>query len=67
MNPLQMTTVGGLIKKIVAINPNLNVAEISQIIRGATTVRKGGLDHAGDVEVVDEKLALAVAQATTLQ
>ena len=60
----QRTSAGAVIKKIHEINPSLGVIEISKIVRGATTTRKGELDDAGDVEVIDEERALQMARNT---
>jgi hypothetical protein len=60
-------SVGGLVKKIMDINPELGIQEIVQLIRMAT--RSQG-KMAGDyeaMEIVDEKQALALAQSTLKQ
>ena len=53
---------GSLIKKILAINPDLGVREISMIIRQATSKRTGVSKDYTDVEVIDEKQALDLAK-----
>lgn len=57
------TSVGSLTKKIMAINPDLNVQEIIWLIRQATRTQSGP-DAA---ETIDEGYALELAKATLIQ
>ncbi len=54
-------SVGGLIKKILSVNPDLGVSEIAAIIRQATVKRVDGNGEYGSTEIVDEKLAIEIA------
>lgn len=55
---------GSLIKKIIEINSELGIREISSIIRQSTH-RQGSETHEyADVEVIDEEKALRLARAT---
>jgi hypothetical protein len=54
---------GSIIKKISAINPRLNVQEISLIIR--SSIQKGtGDSFAGTGDEINEEKAFALARAT---
>lgn len=57
-------SVGGLIKKITEINPELGVQEIAQIIRMATRTQGAAAGDYAALEVVDEKEALEIARRT---
>ena len=61
---LRAPSVGGLIKKITEINPELGVQEISQIIRKATRTQLTDADDYAALETVDEKEALEMARRT---
>jgi len=56
-DPRRAFSVGGLIKKILAINPNLSTSEIINIIKGCTRAHELG-------ETVDEEQAFALARQT---
>lgn len=58
---------GSVIKKIVEINPELGVQEISMLIRESTALRGGLSNEYADVEVIDEDKALRLARATLAQ
>ncbi len=66
LNLYRAPSVGGLVKKIMEINPELGTAEVIAIIRKATQTRGGGSfgDGLGTLEVVDEAVALELARAT---
>jgi hypothetical protein len=55
-------SVGSLVKKIMAINPDLGVPDIIEIVREATRREKDGSGF-GSSDVVDEKKALELARA----
>ncbi len=57
-------SVGGLVKKIMEINPELGVQEITQIIRKATHSQGVEAGDYASMEIVDEQEALAIAQST---
>jgi hypothetical protein len=61
---LRAPSVGGLIKKITEINPELGVQEISQIIRQATRTQSTSAEDYAALETVDEKEALELARLT---
>jgi hypothetical protein len=57
------TSVGGLIKKLLAINPKLSQRDLIEIIRQSTSaapVRAGQ----GLKEVIDESKAISLAEST---
>lgn len=58
------SSVGGLIKKITEINPELGVQEISRIIRQATRTQGAEAGDFAALEIVDEEVALALAKST---
>ena len=58
------TSVGGLIKKITTINPELSVPELIALIRQATRTQGGTSNEYASSEVVDEEFALELARAT---
>jgi hypothetical protein len=57
-------SVGGIVKKIMEINPELGVQEITQIIRLATRTQGSEAGDYASLEVVDEQKALALAKGT---
>ncbi len=58
-------SVGSLVNKIMEINPNLTVQEIIQIVRRSTSARGSGSgDEYSSLEVVNEDMAISIAQAT---
>jgi hypothetical protein len=57
-------SVGGLVKKIMEINPELGVQEITQIVRRATRAQGAEAGDYAALEIVDEQMALALAKAT---
>lgn len=57
-------SVGGLIKKILAINPDLGVQEIVDLVRRATKIQGDVENVYASKEVVDENLALELAKQT---
>ena len=59
MNPqnlLSAPSVGSLVKKILAVNPDLGVEEIIALVRKATRVE-------ASIQTIDESLALELAKA----
>ncbi|MFL5814026.1 MAG: hypothetical protein ACJ763_10655 [Bdellovibrionia bacterium] len=57
-------SVGGLVKKIMEINPELGVREISQIIRQSTHAQGSEAGDYAALEIVDEAKAIELAQST---
>jgi hypothetical protein len=59
-------SVGGVIKKMLAINPNLGADQIIDFIRKSTFKQEqsGVAGEFAQAEVIDEKLALSMATAT---
>lgn len=66
MNKLAHKTlsVGGVIKKIAALNPDLGVREISNIIRQSIETQELRPGDFAPLDVIDEEKALALARAT---
>lgn len=60
---LSPVSIGSLVKKILAIYPQLEVQDIVQAIRKATRVQESPNDGFGAREITDEALALEFAQA----
>ena len=58
-------SVGSLIKKLLAVNPELSVQELAQIIRQATRTQHDPASDFGQVETVDESKALALVKRST--
>jgi hypothetical protein len=65
-NPLphRSPSVGSVVKKALAINPDLNTPEIIALIRQATRVQGGEKNDFATAEVIDEEFALELARAT---
>ncbi len=61
---LHPTSIGGLTKKIMAINPDLSVQEIVWLIRQATRTRAEADNDYARSEVVDEEYALELTRAS---
>lgn len=61
------TSIGSLTKKIMVINPDLNVHEIISLIRQATRTRRDPGDGYASTGIVDESYALELAKATLIQ
>ena len=61
-------SVGGVIKKILAINPDLSAVQIIDIIRKSTLVQaqSGVAGEFAQAEVIDEVHALGLARGTVL-
>jgi hypothetical protein len=59
---MKATTVGGIIKKILEINPNLTSDQMIALVRECTSVRNGRDKEFAWVEVVDEEKALQLAR-----
>ena len=57
-------SVGSIVNKIIAINPELGSSEIIAIVRAATQVRVGDQSEFGLAETVDGERALELARAT---
>jgi hypothetical protein len=58
-------SVGSLIKKILAINPELGVQEIIGLIRESTRIQNGMLGEYDSTELINEDQALELAKATS--
>lgn len=56
-------SVGGVIKKIMAINPDLNVREVIDLVRRSTETQVMGGEFS-KAEIVNEAKALELARAT---
>ncbi len=61
---LRTPSVGGVIKKIMAINPDLSAQDMIQIIKKSVYRKPGLTDGFDKVELVDEGQALQLARAT---
>lgn len=57
-------SVGSVVNKIIAINPDLGTQEIIAIVRAATQIREGDQSEFGLAETVDCERALELARAT---
>jgi hypothetical protein len=57
-------SVGSLTKQILAINPDLNTAEIIGIIKDCTLRQGGPGNEFGPAETIDQPRALGLARAT---
>jgi hypothetical protein len=57
-------SVGSLVKKILAVNPNLSAQQIIGIIRQATRTQGKLANEYASAEVVDEKLAMELAASS---
>jgi hypothetical protein len=58
------SSIGGIVKKIMAINPELGTAEIIALVRKATHTRGKEAGEYASLEIVDETLALELARQT---
>lgn len=57
-------SVGTIVKKVIAINPDLSALDIIEIIKRSTDVQGDTAGEFASVEVIDELKALSMAQAT---
>lgn len=62
-NVLSAPSVGSLVKKILAINSEFEIADIIQIIRQSTRMQKNFNDGFGAQETIDENKALELARS----
>jgi hypothetical protein len=59
---MKATTVGGVIKRLLEINPDLTAGQIFEIIRECTRVRNGDDKEFAWVEVTDQDKAIELAR-----
>jgi hypothetical protein len=57
-------SIGGLVKKMIGINPDLSVEEIIGMIREATRAKGAEAGEYADTKTVDERIALDLARQT---
>jgi hypothetical protein len=61
---LNSPSVGSLVKKMIAINPDLGVVELANLIRSASRLSGKNPEGATTLHTVDEELALEYTRAT---
>ncbi|MGK5090201.1 hypothetical protein WDW86_21845 [Bdellovibrionota bacterium FG-2] len=61
MSPLYSPSVGSIIKKLIAINPELSMQELAAIIRHSTAIQGGADNEFSTIQVIDEAKALGLA------
>jgi hypothetical protein len=61
--PTSAHSVGSLVKKILAIYPDLGSHEIIQVIRQSTKTRSVSLGDSASAEYVDEQLAIELTHS----
>ncbi len=62
VNPHRAPSAGAVIKKVLEINPELGVQELTALIRQAMRRQGGPSAEFSDVEVIDEDAALRLAR-----
>lgn len=55
---------GSVIKKVIAINPDLSAQEIIDLIRKSIRTQGGQSNEFSQAEIIDEAIALDLARAT---
>ena len=67
MSLLRSPSIGGVIKKIVAINPDLTTSEIIVLIRQSIRAQGGADNEFASAEMIDEENALRLARGSLTQ
>jgi hypothetical protein len=57
-------SVGSIVKKMIAINPELGTADLIELVRMASEKPQAELGEFSSIEVINEKKAIALAKAT---
>ncbi len=60
-SPLYSPSVGSIIKKLIAVNPELSMQELAAIIRHSTALQGGDDNEFSTIQVIDEAKALGLA------
>jgi hypothetical protein len=60
-------SVGGVVKKMLAINPDLTTKELIELVRQAIIVMGADRDEFAGAELIDEEKALELARSTLVQ
>ena len=66
LTPHRAPSVGAVVKKMLAVNPELSTHELIAMVRQAISVQGGPESDFATVEVINEEKALALARASAL-